>query len=153
MCKTGLLKTDELKETLRMIRDVFMEYEAPDYSQKGVDTFLDFIDMDSIQKSIADGSMVFWVAMDGGMVVGALAVRDGFHISMLFVDGTYHRRGIATELLKVAFRDCRSDITVNSSLYGMGFYRAVGFVDTNVQKEVDGIVYIPMAYKCGVLGG
>ena len=39
------------------------------------------------------------VALDGDKIVGLVNERGNGHISMLFVDGPYHRQGIATTLM------------------------------------------------------
>jgi len=153
MCEFGLLKTKELEETLEMIHDVFMQFEASDYSQQGVDTFLKFIDIANIRDSIKKGELVFWNTKASGKIVGVLAVRNRTHICMLFVDAQFHRHGIAKRLLKEAFCDMDdgTKITVRSSPYAVPFYHAVGFVDTDAQMARDGIVFVPMATRCSEL--
>ncbi len=38
-------------------------------------------------------------------------------------------------------------ITLNSSPYGLLFYRAIGFVPTDEEKTVNGIRFTPMQYE------
>ena len=38
-------------------------------------------------------------------------------------------------------------ITLNSSPYGVPFYKAVGFVPTDEEKTVNGIRFTPMEYR------
>jgi hypothetical protein len=45
----------ELQDVLALVKHVFMEFEAPDYSAEGVQSFLKFIEADSIQKMFDDG--------------------------------------------------------------------------------------------------
>lgn len=47
-----MIKKEELSEALKLIWDTFLEFEAPDYSQQGVDTFHDFISNDEIINSL-----------------------------------------------------------------------------------------------------
>ena len=38
-------------------------------------------------------------------------------------------------------------ITVNSSPYGLGFYKKLGFVPTEEEKTINGIRFTPMIYE------
>jgi predicted GNAT family N-acyltransferase len=68
---------------------------------------------------------------------------------MLFVDKTYHKRGIAKQLFDEFVKDVKSSsdkatLTVNSSPYAVGFYHKMGFKDTDNELEKDGIRFVPM---------
>ena len=45
----------------------------------------------------------------------------------------------------------KTTITLNSSPYGVPFYRAIGFVPTDEEKTVNGIRFTPMEYKAEVV--
>ena len=82
-------------------------------------------------------------------MVGIIGVRNETHISLLFVDSEYHKRGIATKLVRSMFDQTmrkygKREMTVNSSPYAVGFYHKMGFVDTNTEQLTDGIRYTPM---------
>ena len=63
----------------------------------------------------------------------------------MFVDGSYHRRGIGSRLIRHVLNDYKGgSVTLNSSPYGLPFYKAVGFVPTEEEKTVDGIRFTPM---------
>jgi len=144
-----LMKAAELNDTLELIRNVFSEFEAPDYEPEGVETFFAFSEETSIKESIASGELKFWICKSRRSLAGALAVKNGCHICMLFVDKRFHRQGIATRLLEAAFSgtDSSSIITVNSSPYGVPFYHAAGFSDTSPLTVKNGIKYVPMSAK------
>src|SRR6056297_2647542 len=89
---------DELIDVLKLIKTVFMEFEAPDYSEEGVQTFLNFIELISIQKMFDDGTLKCWVCIKDKKIVGVMASRHLSHICMLFVDKAYHKKGIAKRL-------------------------------------------------------
>jgi GNAT superfamily N-acetyltransferase len=76
--------------------------------------------------------------------------RGGGHVSMLFVDGDYHRKGIATALMNHMADDLKSKdimrITVNSSPFGVPFYENYGFTATDEMQHKDGFIYLPMSY-------
>ena len=41
----------------------------------------------------------------------------------------------------------KETITLNSSPYGLPFYKAIGFVQTDEEKTVNGIRFTPMKYE------
>ena len=91
----------------------------------------------------------YYGAFDGERLVGLLAIREQKrHICFFFVDGEYHRRGIGTKLFKRMREDFPSQsITLNSSPYGLPFYKALGFTATDSEQTVNGIRFTPMEYK------
>lgn len=140
----------ELEEALALVWEVFSQFEAPGYSDEGIEEFWRFIDLEYMVMRTGEGSMTFWGAFEDDYLVGVCAFRGFNHISLLFVDPEYHRRGIATALVKKAVSDCKridesvDSITVNSSEYALPFYTAIGFEKTGELTEDNGIKYIPM---------
>ena len=98
-----------------------------------------------------------WGAFDDDFLVGVCAMRDLSHIELLYVDGAYHRQGIATNLLKHAFIDCKeldetlNRVTVNATPFSRGFFLKQGFTATAAERKVDGLTYIPMALQGEVI--
>ena len=140
---------DELIDVLKLIKTVFMEFEAPDYSEEGVQTFLNFIELISIQKMFDDGTLKCWVCIKDKKIVGVMVSKNISHICMLFVDKAYHKRGIAKQLFDEFSQDVKRNsekktLTVNSSPYAVGFYHKMGFKDTENELEKDGIRFVPM---------
>ena len=147
--------TAEIKNAFFLAEKVFMEFEAPSFVQRGVDSFLDFLWGKRVREMIADGGFKVWVcyanAFAGDELVGMLALREGCHISLAFVRGDFHRQGIGrmlyAEAKKYALSRGTEVITVNASDYGIPFYRAMGFRETDMQLVSDGIIYTPMEAK------
>ena len=139
-----LLTEDETDAALALAWKVFTDYEAPDYAPEGTEEF---------RKTLEDQAYLaglrYYGAFDGEKLIGLLAIRvRQRHICFFFVDGEYHRRGIGTKL----FRRLRGDfpgqkITLNSSPYGLPFYKAIGFKETDSEQTVNGIRFTPMEYK------
>jgi GNAT superfamily N-acetyltransferase len=78
-----------------------------------------------------------------------ITLRDETHISLLFVDENYHRRGVGRRLLEYVSEYVKTEeghrlLTVNSAPYATGFYHRMGFVDTGTLQMNDGIYYTPM---------
>lgn len=140
---------NELKTSLKLVKTVFMEFEAPDYSEEGIQTFLNFIELDAIQKMLDEGILKCWVCIKDKKIVGVLASKNISHICMLFVDKAYHKRGIAKQLFDEFSQDVKRNsakrlLTVNSSPYAVGFYHKMGFKNTDNELEKDGIRFVPM---------
>ena len=130
--------------------EVFMEFEAPEYSQEGIHTFIDYIHSNETREILLNKANVFLGCFYKKQLVGIIAFRNESHVSLLFVNKNYHRKGIATRLMKKAVKLTKkkgvNEITLNSSPYAVPFYHKFGFVDTDKQLLTDGIKYTPMKY-------
>ncbi|WMI80012.1 GNAT family N-acetyltransferase [Anaerotignum sp. MB30-C6] len=131
------------EKALRLVLSVFMQYEAPEYSEQGIKTFTDFIN----SKECIDG-LELHGAFDGEEIVGVIATRNnGKHISLFFVDGRYHRRGIGRKLFETIVKKISGEkITVNSSPYAVEVYKKLGFVPDSDEQLTDGLRYTPMTF-------
>lgn len=134
------LNNNEIENALSLAWKVFMEYEAPDYTQEGIDEFY---------KSIHDEKFLSMLSLYGAFsddeLVGVIATRsNGKHIALFFVDGKYHRQGIGKQLLKEVQT---SKMTVNSSPYAVSIYRKLGFESTDTEQVVNGLRFTPMRLR------
>jgi len=151
------MNLERLYEILELVRDVFMEYEAPDYSEEGIEEFLRFLDPIEIVDMIEEEKMRIWICDYEGEAVGMLAGRED-HINLLFVSGEHHRKGIARHLINKMI-DCHDPnvITVNSSPYALEAYRRLGFIETKPEQTENGIRFTPMKWEkadyCTARGG
>ena len=138
------LNRDKLYDTLVLIRDVFMEFEAPDYSEEGIAEFLDYIGLLSITTMLDDGEMRIWICEYENRIIGVIAAGKT-HINLLFVDRNFHRKGIARRLLEIMIENYKPmEITVNSSPYAVEAYKRLGFAETDLEREENGIRFTPM---------
>ena len=144
------LTPDHLRNALELVWEVFEEYEAPDYEEMGVKTFQHFIEYHSMLEKMKCGEMKFWGCFQNSYLVGVVAIRPVQHISLLFVRGQFHHLGVASRLVRMAISDIRDGkpeipyVTVNSSPYAVGFYKAVGFEPLGAEEARDGIRYTSM---------
>ena len=135
------LEKADIENALRLVTEVFDEYEAPDYTREGAQEFY---------KSIHDpdylAQLIIYGAYDGERLVGVIATRSGgTHIALFFVLGEYHRRGIGKMLFNTVLNKCGADrLTVNSSPYAVPVYHRLGFSDTITEQTVNGIRFTPM---------
>lgn len=137
------LNSNEVSNALELVWKVFMEYEAPDYSQDGITEF---------KKSINDpkylAMLQIYGAFDEQQLVGVIATRNnGSHIALFFVDGKYQGKSIGRELFSLAYKEnTTGKLTVNSSPYAIPIYHHLGFVDTEKEQITNGLRYTPMEY-------
>ena len=121
------LQQEETESALRLAWKVFSEYESPDYAPEGTAEF---------KKALNDEKYLAGIR------------EDKAHICFFFVDGTYHRRGIGTRLFERMREDFTGrNVTLNSSPYGLPFYKALGFTPTDREQTINGIRFTPMVFS------
>jgi len=137
-------------EVVNLVARSFNEFIAPDFPDEGIEEFFNYANPRSLKKR-SDGSHFVLVAEAEGAIAGMIEIREMRHVSMLFVDKAYHRRGIAKELLSAALDRIKSEsrppkkVTVHSSRFAVPFYESLGFVRTEDEKIIHGVIHIPMA--------
>ena len=137
------IKTHEISDALSLAWEVFSEYEAPVYSKEGTAEFHKCL---HDEKYLAE--IEYYGAFDGDTLIGEIGIRpEQRHICFFFVKGSYNRKGIGTKLFKLMLNDYTGQtITLNSSPYGLPFYMALGFRQTDREQTVNGIRFTPMEY-------
>lgn len=135
---------DDYPYALGVVLHVFLQYDAPDYPEHGVQTFKSAITDQAYLNSIE-----MWAAYSDERIVGVIALRNnGHHIALLFVDGVHHHKGIGRSLFEMARNYSDSEIiTVNSSPYAVEFYQHLGFIADGPEQNTDGMRYTPMTYR------
>lgn len=126
----------------------FLKFESAEYGKEGTDHFLEFISDEKLFNMFLIGEYKVMVAKHLGKIVGVSSLRSGCHISLLFVDEKYHKKGIGRALLSAVQKEFLqgSDmkLTVNAAPYAIEFYRRVGFIETDDLQHADGITFQPM---------
>ncbi len=143
---------EEWEEAMALAWKTFLQFEADVYSTEGVQNFENFITDTTLHRMFVMGAYQMFVALDQGRIVGMITLRDSKHISLLFVDEKYHRRGIGRALMKYLTEYMVKEmgirqVTVNASPYGVEFYHKLGFRDLRPEERKDGIIYTPMELK------
>ena len=131
---------EELDIAISLVWRVFLEFEAPNYTDEGIEEF---------KRSIFNKEWVskkrFYGYYDNNKLVGVIATNDINHISLLFVDGEFHKKGIGRKLYEHILQFNNTDsFSVNSSIYGYEFYKKLGFIDLDKEQCVHGIRFFPM---------
>ena len=142
---------EEWEEAMGLAWRTFLEFEADDYTPEGIRSFEDFITDSGLKRLFIMGAYQMIVAFDHQKMVGMITLRNEMHISLLFVDKQYHRRGIGKALIEHMADYAKMELgkkrlTLNASPYGVGFYHRIGFKDLGPEKQQDGIIYTPMDY-------
>lgn len=144
---------EELPESgaMELVWRVFQVYEAPDYSEEGILNFQAAIAPAAMQTRMRERGIKIWGSYDGERIVGVIAAR-AVHVHLLFVDGSYHRQGIARALYNTARQhfirqNGVRQMTVNASPYAHVAYQHLGFVDTGEAQTVNGLRFIPMKHS------
>ena len=143
------INENEWEEAMNLAWDTFILYEAPEYTKEGITSFRNFVRDPILKTLFIEGKYNVLAAFNDNIIVGIIGVRNETHISLLFVDSEYHKKGIARRLVEKTFERTyekygKREMTVNSSPYAVGFYHKMGFVDTDIEQTTDGIRYTPM---------
>ena len=135
------INKEEMKEAIDLVWRVFLEFEAPDYTEEGIKEF---------KRSIDDEEWVnkreFYGAFnEDDKLLGVIATKDITHIALFFVEGEYHKQGIGRKLYeKVKLLNKEGYFTVNSSPYAHEIYKHLGFIDTDTEQCINGLKFYPM---------
>ena len=139
-----MLSQNEIPASLELAWKVFSEYESLDYAPEGTEEFRKCLHDEQYLAGIE-----YYGTFDVEKLIGIIGIRaDKNHICFFFVDGSYHRKGVGTGLFRYMMKNYQNEtITLNSSPYGVPFYKAVGFVPTDEEKTVNGIRFTPMEFR------
>ena len=146
-------RPQEWRPTMNMVWDTFMKFEGEDYSAEGIRNFYDFITDEKLYQSFLRGRYQMMVALDKGEVVGMASVRNGNHLSLLFVKDVYHRKGIGKQLLDVFCYYLKTEMgeksmTVQAAPYALAFYEKIGFMAKGPEQQFSGIRVTSMERFC-----
>ena len=144
-------QASEWEAAMELAFKVFLKYEAMEYGPEGIRNFAEFVTDETLKKLFLQGSYLLFVAVENEKIIGLISMRRGNHISLLFVDQDYHRRGVGTSLVKylqayMLVNTKHQKLTVNAAPYGVPFYHRIGFKDTGYETRRDGIIYTPMEF-------
>ena len=140
---------EEWNEAMELVLRTFAKYDAPDYAEEGVANFHRFVTDTELRRLFMTGEYQLFVAIYEGKIRGIISLREKKHISLLFVEGSYHRKGIGKSLISYARARAAEEkkmecITVNASPYAVGFYQKQGFCKLGEEMTADGIRFTPM---------
>ncbi len=137
-------RQDEWEAAMKMIWRTFLTFEGKDYTEEGINNFLDFITDADLYSAFLRGEYQLMVALDGQEVIGAGSVRNGNHLSLLFVDEKYHRRGVGRAILTTLCDYLKNEtgeryMSLTAAPYAVNFYRRLGFRVVRPEEQYSGI--------------
>jgi GNAT superfamily N-acetyltransferase len=144
------LEENEADRVFQLIKEVFQEHVAPEYSERGIERFFQKVTTTKV-KELSEGKDSFVLtARQRKKIIGMIAVRDKNHISLIFVESNFQSKGIGKRLVEEAIKVCQkrdpaiTTITVNSSPNSEKFYERIGFMPTDGELGDHGLRYKPM---------
>lgn len=138
------IKYAQIDSAVDLIWKTFLQFEAPDYSEEGVQSFRDFIRNKEIIQSLE-----FFGAYENEELRGVIATKENRkHICCFFVKAQYHRQGIGKKLWEYVLNNSQNlFFTVHSSPYAVPVYHKLGFIDMDSEQLADGIRFTPMKFE------
>ncbi len=146
------IQVSEYAQTCDLVMEMFNKYNAQECTEEGLRLFSCIARPDVIAKGMLEGD-VTWVAATEKKVIGVIKIHRENHIHLLFVDDTWHGKGIARQLFAAALLHVRenypekSHITVNSSSFAVPVYRALGFSTAGNPATKHGVRIVPMTFE------
>lgn len=136
------------EEMMKMVWETFLKFEGNDYTEEGIRNFRDFITDEGLYEFFLRGNYQVMVALDGNRVIGMASVRNQNHLSLLFVDEAYQRKGVGRMLIKKMCVHLQEQgeryMSVKASPYALLFYKKQGFRAVRPEEEYSGIRVTPM---------
>ena len=85
---------EELDEAFTLIWNVFQQFVASDYTEEGIDYFYgQFVVGQNFRDKFLNGLQTMYGAFDDRRIVGVLSISADNHVSCVFVDEKYQRKG------------------------------------------------------------
>ena len=136
---------------MTLVWRVFLRCNAADYEQEGIESFLNFISDEHLKQFCKLDEFEMFGAYLGHRLIGVCMLRKTSHISLLFIETEYHKRGIGRKMLRYVCALVKQrgggSITVNATPYAKDFYKKLGFQATGDAMIKEGVRYYPMVLQ------
>lgn len=143
--KIRTLQTSDVGAASAVCLAAFEHSVAVTLSDQGIATFQKVAAPESFIERMSQDTVML-IAEADSEVLGLAELREGHHVSMLFVRPDKQEQGIGKALLAALLEHARSDIiTVKASLTSVSAYENYGFEITGDVGEIAGLMFQPMA--------
>ncbi len=142
-------RIDEWDEAIHLVWKTFVQFDAKDYPKEGADRFAEFITDETLHRMFVIGAYEMFLVFLDETIIGVITLRDRTHISLLFVDGLYQRKGIGSMMIDyvkgyVQYVYQSTLLTVNAAPSAIGFYEHLGFIHVKEPFIQKGMLVAPM---------
>ena len=149
--KIRKFKWGDLEEASALVCKTFAKFNSKEGSKKGIRWYIDLFDSkknntNNIRKMFSR-TKINYVATNKEKIIGI--IRGGNNkIINLYVDGKYHRKGIARRLVDKFEKECAKlgfrEIKIKASIYAIPFYQKMGYKKTTGIRNFHGVMIQPM---------
>lgn len=141
------LISEDLHSVSSICLDAFMTSVAPSLQEDGIRTFQSVASMRSLANRMEEDNKMF-VCEDNTRVIGYLELKEGRHITMLFVSPSSQKKGVGKLLISAMLPYAKTGmVTVSASLTSVTAYLRYGFECIGETSESAGLMYQPMEMK------
>jgi len=138
------LEQKDLERVSSLCMKAFMNSVAPSLSNEGVETFQSIASVGGFSNRMKEDNIIL-VYEENRKVNGVIELKEGRHVSMLFVAPDFQKRGIGRALVSAITPYTRAEtITVSASLNSIPAYLRYGFICAGDLDEKSGLKYQPM---------
>ena len=135
----------DIDRVSQLCRDAFNASVAQTVTAQGCDQFYLYTTPDTLDELLNHPEHTTLVYESERRILGMVALKQGVHVALLFVDPTAQRRGIGRALIDAILPYCCTpSITVRASLSSVAAYQSYGFVCTGIASIESGLTYQPM---------
>lgn len=140
---------EDIKEISELVKRIYLKYNSKIDTEEGINNILTFISAESMRlRFYIEGALMLVARNENNDIVGMIELKNFEHISLFFVDDKYFKCNIGKKLFEEAKNIFKSEkFSVNSSDYGLEFYKKLGFIQiTDSIKVEKGVHFYPMIY-------
>lgn len=151
--------TDDAETISSLILEVANNQLRSEFSDDGWQLFQKLLSLKTQVGLIKDKKYFYLVAIESNAIVGVLCIKERSHIFHFFVDSKYQGLGVGKILFNTYLDDLYNpqfnyrtepkkftEVTVNSSDFGLPIYQKLGFKIKNGRQMKNGVCYTPMTY-------
>jgi len=144
-------KSSDTYSAAKLVSETFKKYNCLEGTKEAVAQYVNFYNpdknnLDKIKVTFSK-TEIFFVAIENNKIIGIIRGKKNM-VTNLFVNGKYHKNGIATNLLKRFEKECikkgSKEIKLKASLYGTPFYQKSGYKKTTGMRTFNGLKIYPM---------